>query len=144
MDYKRLSLEDFMSIYHRVPRAAVDVIIKTDEGVVLTKRLIPPFKGLWHVPGGTILFMEPVDHAIKRIAREELGVEIEVVKLLGLLEYFNDEGRHTVCNEFLVKVVSGQLCGSDQGEEWRYFKKIPDEMIPEQSAFFKKHINEIF
>ena len=144
MDYKRLSLKEFMSIYHKVPRAAVDVIIKTKQGIVLTKRSVPPFKGMWHIPGGTILFMEPIKHAIKRIAMDELNVEIKIVKALGLIEYFNDGGRHTICNEFLVTIISRELRGSDQGEEWAYFKKIPDNIIPEQGKFLKNQQKDLF
>lgn len=143
MEYKKLPVEEFMSIYHKVPRAAVDVIIKTNEGIVLTKRSIPPYKGMWHIPGGTVLFMEPIELAIKRIAQEELGVEVEIAKSVGIIEYFNDDGRHTICNEFVVKISGGELRGSEQGEEWRYFKQIPELVIPEQGEFLKKHWAEL-
>ena len=79
---------------------------------------------MWHIPGGTILFSEPVKHAIKRIADEELGVRINIVKPLGLIEYFVDNGRHTVCNAYLVEIVSGKLRGSKQGKEIKFFPKI--------------------
>jgi ADP-ribose pyrophosphatase YjhB (NUDIX family) len=144
MDYPRLPKDEFMAIYHRVPRAAVDVIVKTDQGIVLTKRSIPPYQGMWHIPGGTILFMEPVDHALARIAAEELGIEIKVVGLLGLIEYFNDNGRHTICNEYLAQIASGEIRGSDQGEEWAFFNQVPDNIIPEQGDFLNKHIRELF
>ena len=67
MTYPRLTNEEFATIYHKVPRAAVDIIVQTSEGIVLTKRAIPPFVGMWHICGGTILFMEPINHAIDRI-----------------------------------------------------------------------------
>ena len=85
MNYPRLPYEEFMSIYHKVPRAAIDVIVKTPQGIVLTKRSIPPFKGMWHVCGGTVLFMEPIKHAINRIVEDELGVKVKVIKPLELL-----------------------------------------------------------
>jgi len=50
MLYKRLPLEEFMAIYHKVPLAVVDVIINSKDGILLTKRAIPPFKGMWHIP----------------------------------------------------------------------------------------------
>jgi len=43
MKYKRLSTEEFKEIYHKVPRAAIDVVIKTKQGILLTKRAIPSF-----------------------------------------------------------------------------------------------------
>ncbi|MFH1840839.1 MAG: NUDIX domain-containing protein [Candidatus Shapirobacteria bacterium] len=96
MTYKRLPLKEFMAIYHKVPRATVDIVINSKDGILLTKRAIPPFKGMWHIPGGTILFKEPILYAIDRIARDELGIKVEVIKHLGVSECFDDGGRHAV------------------------------------------------
>lgn len=138
MNYPRLPYEEFMSIYHKVPRAAIDVIVKTPQGIVLTKRSIPPFKGMWHVCGGTVLFMEPIKHAINRIVEDELGVKVKVIKPLGIIEYFNDDGRHTISNAFLAEITGGELRGSKQGEEFAVFSKLPDNCIPEQKIFMEK------
>ena len=140
MQYPRLPYEEFMSIYHKVPRAAVDVVIQTEKGIILTKRSIPPFKGMWHVPGGTILFKEPIEHAISRIAMDELGVKVKVIKPLGAIEYFNDDGRHTISNVFLAEITEGEPRGSEQGEEFDFFKEIPDNCIPEQRDFLRKSL----
>ncbi|MFA6602527.1 MAG: NUDIX domain-containing protein [Candidatus Shapirobacteria bacterium] len=143
MDYPRLPLKDFMSIYHKVPRAAVDLIVKTEKGIILTKRSIPPYLGMWHIPGGTVLFKEPLTHAIDRIAQEELGIKVKITNLLGIVEYFNDDGRHTICNEYLLTIKSGQPRGSDQGKNWAYFTTIRENIIPEQGDFLQKHKAEL-
>ncbi len=127
-----------MSIYHKVPRAAVDVVIQTEKGIILTKRSIPPFKGMWHIPGGTVLFKEPIEHAISRIAMEEVGVKVKVIKHLGLEEFFDDGGRHTITNVFLTQITEGEPRGSEQEKEIGFFKEIPDNCIPEQRDFLKK------
>ncbi len=133
-----------MAVYHKVPRAAVDVIIKTDNGIVLTKRSIPPFKGMWHIPGGTILFKEPIRHAINRVAFEELGVKVKVIRQIGMIEYLDDGGRHTVCGEYLTKISKGDLSNGKQSDGWKYFKEIPKNIIPEQGDFLRKHYEEVF
>ncbi len=143
MKYKRLAFKDFMSIYHKVPRAAVDVIVKTKDGIVLTKRSIEPFKGMWHIPGGTVLFKEPIAHAINRVSQEELGVKVNIIELLGVNEYFNDGGRHTICNVYLTKIVKGEIKGSHQGKSFDFFKKIPNNIIPEQKTFLKKYCRKL-
>jgi len=140
MDYPRLPCEEFMSIYHKVPRAAVDIVIQTEKGIILTKRSIPPFKGMWHIPGGTVLFKEPLEHAISRITQDELGVEVKTVKPLGVIEYFNDNGRHTISNAFLAEIIEGEPRGSEQGEEIGFFKEVPDNCIPEQKEFLKQNL----
>lgn len=142
MDYKRIPYDDFVSIYHKVPRVAVDLIVKTNKGIVLTKRSIPPCVGMWHVPGGSVLFMEPITHAIDRIAEEEMGISIAVVKHLGVNEYFKDDGRHTVCNAYLVEITGGKLRGSKQAEEVGTFETIPVNIIPEQKVFLEKYYKD--
>lgn len=143
MPYKKMSYQDFMSIYHKVPRLAVDVIVTTPQGFVLTKRSIEPFKGMWHIPGGTVLFKEPIDHAINRVTVEELAVKVNPQKLLGIIQYFNDGGRHTVTLCYLTTIKSGKLKGGDQGQEFAFFKKVPKNTIAEQIVFLKKHLKEI-
>jgi len=139
MNYPRLPREEFMSIYHKVPRAAVDIIVQTPQGIVLTKRSIPPFLGCWHICGGTILFMEPINHAIDRIVQNELGITVKIIKSLGVIEYFNDDGRHTISNAFLAEIADGNLRGSEQGIEFAIFSQLPDNCIPEQKIFLEKN-----
>lgn len=138
MKFQRLPYDEFMAIYHKVPRATVDLIISTKEGVLLTKRAIPPYKGMWHIPGGTILFSEPIKHAIDRVAQDELGVKVKIIKLLGVVEYFEEDGRHTVSNAYLIEIGSGKLRGSKQGEEIKFFNKVPSNCIPAQKKFLKE------
>lgn len=135
MKYPRLPYEEFMSIYHKVPRAAVDVVVQTEKGIILTKRSIPPFEGMWHIPGGTVLFKEPLEHAIERIAQDELGVKVEIIKLLGVEEFLDDGGRHTITNVFLTQITEGEPRGSEQGEKISFFKETPENCIPEQKDF---------
>lgn len=142
--YKRLPLVEFMQIYHKVPRAAIDVVIKTEKGILLTKRAIPPYRGMWHIPGGTILFKETIRHAIKRVVDEELGVQVKVIKHLAVIEYFEEDGRHTISNAYLAEIVKGTPRGSKQGEEIGYFKEIPENCIPKQKEFLSKILLDIF
>ncbi len=143
MKFTRLPLDKFIEIYHQVPRAAVDVIVVTNKGILLTKRSIPPFLGMWHIPGGTIMFKEPLQHAIERIAKEELSVEVKIIKQLGAIECLDDGGRHTIAIDFLTQIVNGTPQGSEQGKEIAYFKKVPKNIIPEQGKFLKQHLAEI-
>jgi len=141
MKPKKLPYEEFMSIYKKVPRLGVDVILKTDKGVLLTKRVVEPHKGEWHLPGGTVLFGEKLVETTKRVAKEELGIGIKIIKFLGIIEYSikNESGRHTVTIEHLVQQESGEIRGSDQGEEIGFFKVIPNNMHPEQGKFLTDH-----
>jgi hypothetical protein len=83
-----LPKEEFFAIYRRVPRLCVEVlIVEPARGVLLKLRDIPPNVGAWHIPGGTVLFGEPLIDAVKRVARDELDFEVDVAELLGYIEY---------------------------------------------------------
>ncbi len=139
---KRLSFKHFKEIYSRVSRMCVDVIVGTPRGIVLTLRDIEPWKGQWHIPGGTVMYTESVEHAVKRVAKEELGVNVVINKLGGYTEYLGERKLrgwgHSICLEFLVKIQSGKLRGSRQGKKFGIFRKAPVNTIAEQKRFLKK------
>jgi ADP-ribose pyrophosphatase YjhB (NUDIX family) len=56
-------------------------------GVVLSLRDSGPCRGLWHIPGGTVRFGEPLTDAVRRVAESELGLEVVVGRFLGYIEY---------------------------------------------------------
>lgn len=61
------------------PSVTVDTIIFTikdnDLKVLLIKRGIEPFKGIWAIPGGFVRINESLEEAVKRELEEETGVK---------------------------------------------------------------------
>ena len=66
-------------------------------------------RGYWSQPGGSVDFGETPREAAIREVREELGVEIEIIKDFG---YFNApipaENQHWIVINFLAKIKSGE------------------------------------
>jgi len=89
----------------RRPRTTVDaVIIEPQKRVVLIKRKNPPFQGYWAIPGGFVELGEKVEDAVKREANEETGLNIEIIKLLGVYSDPNRDPRgHTISIVYLCK-----------------------------------------
>lgn len=140
MKPKKLPFKEFKRIYSKVPRLCVDLVVKTKNGVVLSKRSIEPSKGMWHFPGGTVLWEEKLEDAISRVAEEEMGLEVKVEKIIETIEYLDKSPhKHTVSIAFLIKPISGSLRGSSQGEKIKYHKTIPKNIIKEQKEFIEKH-----
>ena len=88
---KPFSHEEFKNIYSRVPRLCVELVVKTPEGVILSLRKLPSYRGKWHIPGGTVFYKEKVTDAVKRVAAEELGIEVSIRELLGYIDYDSEE-----------------------------------------------------
>ena len=134
-----LSDTEFKNIYSKVPRACVDLILRDPKkGIFLTKRSIEPAKGMWHIPGGTIRYQETLALAVKRIARQELGAEVEVKKILGTTEItFSDYFYHDICTVVEIKPASDNFTLDNQASESAYFQTLPSPMIPAQKAFCK-------
>ena len=136
---KLLPFEKFEDIYTKVPRLCVDIIIRGDDGVLLAKRDITPAKGMWHIPGGTVLWGETNKQAVKRIAKKELSLEVAAFSPLGIIEYSPKHafGQSTSI-VYVVAVLGGILKGSKEGKEVKFFKKIPKNTIPEQAEFLSE------
>ena len=93
----------------KTPALTTDCVIFDDEGrVLLIRRGNPPFKGAYALPGGFVDIGETVEAACRREVREEVGVEIEGLELIGV---YSDPSRdprgHTVSTVFLARPVAG-------------------------------------
>ena len=94
------------------PYIGVDAIIVNDEGkVLLEKRALHMnnYPGCWGLPGGWVEWGETGEQAIIREVKEELGVEIEVVRFVG--RYYDTPGIIPNKTRFalphICKIVSG-------------------------------------
>jgi 8-oxo-dGTP diphosphatase len=88
----------------------------------LTKEVLESGKEYWIFPGGGVKFGETLEEAIKREIKEELGIEIEVKKLLAFKEaIFPKYNYHTVIFFFLAKPLGGFLINEKKILEARYF-----------------------
>ena len=136
------TLEEFKSIYSRFPRLCVDLVIKKEKGTLLTLRQDNGWIGQWHLPGGTIYLKETVQETINRVAKEELGLELEVVRLLGYLEYPSEEKErgygHSISLAFLCKPKSENITLDNQVSAHEFFLTPPDNTIAEQKEFLLK------
>ncbi len=70
-----------------VVTSVVAVIVDEAERVLLTRRAIAPFQGLWVMPGGKIDLGEPILEALHREVREEIGIDVTVGGLVDVFEH---------------------------------------------------------
>jgi 8-oxo-dGTP diphosphatase len=117
-------------IEERRPLLTVDVIIRRRDGsLVLVKRLNPPFKDFYAIPGGFVEYGETVEDAAVREAKEETGLNVRIRRLVGVYSDPNRDPRgHVVTIAYLAEEISGELrAGGDAGEV-EAFKGLPSKL----------------
>jgi len=104
------------------PKLTVDAVIVEGGKVVLIRRVNPPFKGMWALPGGFVDVGETVEAACVREAREETSLDVGIVKLVGVYsDPKRDPRGHTVGVIFLCKAKGGELKAADDAKEAGWF-----------------------
>ena len=92
-----LELDSFENIVKFTPLVAIDLCILNEENeILLGKRVNPPAKNYFFVPGGRIRKGEKISNAIRRILKDEVNFEInnqnlDMVNLIGVFEHFYDD-----------------------------------------------------
>lgn len=98
----------------KTPLLAADAVILFQDGIVLIRRNNPPYQGCYALPGGFVEIGETVEEAAIREAREETGLDIN---LLGLVGVYSDPARdprgHVVSVAFLARDSGRLQSGSD-------------------------------
>jgi len=137
----------FAEFTARMPQVCVEVVLDTDEGVLLAKRTNEPAKGEWFWPGGRLYKGENLEPAARRIAREELGIDVAVEERLGVYSHFwetsavaDAPSRHTVNVVFRVRPAGPdvEIDLDDQHEAVRFLAE-PD---PELHEYVRRYIED--
>jgi len=96
------------------PLLTVDTVILYMGKLVFIKRKNDPFKGHFALPGGFVEVGETVETAAVREAKEETGLDVDIIKLLGVYsEPSRDPRDHTVSVCFLASGRGNLKAGSD-------------------------------
>lgn len=108
-------------------RGEVVLVVERSDGVILHSKEFYPL-GTYRLPSGGVKWGESVLSALRREAWEEMGLEIEAERFLGLLEYEFCCGEETmpfVSYVFLVRGGEGELVPQDEGERITSFRQVP-------------------
>lgn len=119
---------------HKWPETAIDaVIIDENETVVLIKRRNPPFQNHWALPGGFVELGEKVEAAVLREAEEETGLQVRILKLVGVYsDPKRDPRGHVISITYLCKRIDSVANphGGDDAKEAKVFNRPDLENIP--------------
>jgi len=127
----------------RTPLLATDVIVRLWEGerfkgIVLIERMNPPL-GL-AIPGGFVEVGERVEDAAIREIKEEVGLEVELVGLLGVYSDPNRDPRAHVVSVVWIGDASGEPKAGSDAKKVKVFKleEIPfDKLVFDHAKIIK-------
>ncbi|HAN74005.1 MAG TPA: NUDIX hydrolase [Planktothrix sp. UBA8407] len=128
---------------YRNPTPTVDIIIelidRPDRPIVLIERKNPPLG--WAIPGGFVDYGESVETAAIREAKEETGLDVELIEQFYVYSDPNrDPRQHTLSVVFLATAI-GQPQAADDAKNLELFEpgKIPQNLCFDHDRILKDY-----
>lgn len=107
---------------------SVSVYLEDNEGAIVILKLAEGrFEGKWRPPGGVVQDEETPREAAKRLAEEQLGVDVDIFPYQEMIEYKNADSY----------IFKGRIVGADPepGEGFTDMKKVTyDEILNQDLA----------
>jgi ADP-ribose pyrophosphatase YjhB (NUDIX family) len=134
-DEDRLMCRACGLVLYQNPAPTASALVVDDAGrVMLARRGIEPFRGMWDAPGGFMRPGENGEEAARRELEEETGLEIAVGPVLAILPDTYGEGTATLNIFYLARIVGGTPAPASDVSEIAWFGR--DELPPASEIAF--------
>ncbi len=126
--------EDYRKIVDTMPILCMDCIVVHEGKYLLVKRKNKPLKGEYWLPGGRVFKNETLEQAAIRKMKEEIGVDVKVIKLAGFHEFLYEENElgldsiHTLSAVFYVSPLSLDIKLDEQSEDYIWADFLPEQL----------------
>ena len=137
----------FEAILQYTVIATFDLILEFPKGILLARRRLAPYKGLWALPGLRMLKGETFDQSLRRIARTEAGVRVDAGEKIFVnqaVRKFNSPIRQdlSTCYAFRLNDQEAQI-NQERFSGSMYIKAETD--IPESiGGIYREHLERYF
>lgn len=129
----------------KAPKIIVSALIEKDGGYLLIKEVLESGKEYWILPGGGVEYGETLEEALKREIKEEVNLDIEILKFLHFKEHQRLEfDYHTIIFFFKVKSLHNNLILEDgKVLEAKFFapKEIKNLRLVDTAKWLLKKVN---
>lgn len=123
----------------KTPLLAVDAVILFRKGVVLIRRENPPYQGCYAFPGGFVEIGESTEAAVRREAKEETGLETDILGLVGVYSDPSRDPRGHVVSICYLASGRGEL---KSGSDARSAEVFPVDKLPPLAFDHEKMIHD--
>ena len=126
------------STYYRNAKPGASVLPVKDGKVLLSIRGRDPYKGTYDVIGGFMEADEWPEVAALREAKEETGLDMKIVSLLGVYtDQYGEDGDYTLNLHYIAEIIGGEMEAMDDiaGLEWIDIADVPTEGEGFQNTF---------
>ena len=122
--------------YYFDPKVSAVCALISDNQVLLIKRGNEPGYGKWSLPGGYVDRSEKVEDAVIREIREETGLRIEDITLLGV---YSSTGSPVIVIAYLTRASSGHITPNHEVLECGFFdlNTLPELAFPRDEEIIR-------
>ena len=108
-------------VHYEDPKVACGALLLQGDKVLLVRRTMEPFQGLWSLPAGFVNAFELPETAVVREMREETGLIVKVENLFTVLSGREHPRGSDIFLVYLVTQVGGVLAADDDAGDAAWF-----------------------
>lgn len=126
-----------------------DLIVEYRGGIIIAKRKIAPYKNMWALPGLRMYKGEEIADTLKRIAEQEVGLNIDPdrAKLVGQYvgKFKTEQDRQDISTCYFVKISDDQeiKINAEHFSEFKVTNDIPSEIGAMYKYYLKTYQDHI-
>lgn len=118
-------------VFWNNPKPVVSIILYRENKILMLQRASEPFKDYWVLPGGFVKLKETAQEAVKREAKEETNLDVEIEGIVGAYRIDNDpRGNHL--DIIYYGNENGIVSLSQEDRNWKY---VDLDSLPENIAY---------
>lgn len=127
-------------VHFRDPKVAVIGVVTADDRVLLVRRAAEPARGKWALPGGVMDAGEMPKSALARELMEEVGLEVEVKRFLGIFPMVTTSGiAGGIVIAYHVRALGAESTPLEHNDDvdaaaWFAGEELPDRIAFESST----------
>lgn len=126
---KLIPMEEFKTVIENAPLISIDLVTMFKDKVLLGRRVNKPAKDFYFTTGGIVRKNELFREAQKRIAKNELGLELTTeLKFIGIFEHFYNDSifdnisTHYVNHGYLLELEKELInLPQEQHSDYKWF-----------------------